>query len=244
MKTKTPKQATTIYQIAERAGVSSSTVARALNGENKEKSTRSASRADRIRSIAEQMGYRPNWRAKAFAEGKTRSVGLFQPKWWALLDGVNSSIVEGFVSELYKHKYHVVLVPVGDDDGEEWRRIIVEQRVDGCAMLQQIGGAATDVLGTISRYEMPAVLLNNDHGKGKIPSVLIDDYSGAVLAAKHLKLLGHTKVGFWVNALAEDHYSIHDRICGFKDEMGIDPDDDSMVWRSDDQKDPEPIGRG
>ncbi len=231
MKTKLPKRTATIYQIAERAGVSSSTVARALNGENKEKHHGSAKRAERIRRIAAQMGYRPNWRAKAFAEGKTHSIGLFQPKWHALFDGVNPGIVEGFVSELYKNRYHVVLVPVDADD-RGWRNLLVEQRVDGCAMLQHIGNAG-EVLNTIDRYDIPSVLINNDRGMEKISSVLIDDYAGAVLAVKHLKLLGHKRIGFYINHAAEDHYSIHDRLRGFKAELGIDGDDDSMVWRSD-----------
>lgn len=232
MKTRTPKRTATIYQIAERAGVSSSTVARALNGENKEKSSGSASRAERIRQIAEQMGYRPNWRARAFAEGKTRSIGLFQPKWWALLDGVNTGIVEGFVSELYKRQYHVVLVPIGE--GGEWQRMLSEQRLDGCAMLQHLVNAQ-QVVETLERYEIPAVMINNAEDGESQPGVLIDDYNGAILAVKHLKLLGHKKIGFYIADSAEDHYSIHERVRGFKSALGIDPSDDSMVWREDQQ---------
>jgi len=232
MKAKTPKRTATIYEIAERAGVSSSTVARALNGENKEKHRGSANRAERIRQIAEQLGYRPNWRARAFAEGKTRSIGLLQSKWWALLDGVNTGIFEGFVSELYKKQYHVVLVPVGED--EDWQRALSEQRLDGCAMFQQLSNAK-QVIDAITRYEIPSVMINNAEAVDSQPSVIIDDFNGAILAIKHLTLLGHKKIGFYISDKAGDHYSIHDRVRGFKYALEIDPSDDSMVWREDQQ---------
>src|SRR5688572_20453073 len=52
----------TIYEIAERAGVSSSTVARVLRGDVKGSSEGSAARVASIRNLAKEMGYRRNWR--------------------------------------------------------------------------------------------------------------------------------------------------------------------------------------
>jgi len=64
----------TIYEIAERAGVSSSTVARVLRGDVKETQQRSLKNATRIRRIANEMGYRPNRLARAFSRGRTCGI--------------------------------------------------------------------------------------------------------------------------------------------------------------------------
>ena len=66
----------TIYDIAREAGVSSSTVARVLRGATKGDRKDSAERAAHIRQIAHQLGYRPNLRARAFSERRTKGVGL------------------------------------------------------------------------------------------------------------------------------------------------------------------------
>src|SRR5688500_3501649 len=54
----------TIELIAQRAGVSPSTVARVLRGDVKGAQARSARKVSEIRRISEELGYRPNWRAR------------------------------------------------------------------------------------------------------------------------------------------------------------------------------------
>jgi LacI family transcriptional regulator len=68
--------AVTIDEIAERAGVSASTVARVLRGDVKGVQERSARKAREILRISEELGYRPNWRARALSRGKTHTIGL------------------------------------------------------------------------------------------------------------------------------------------------------------------------
>ncbi len=241
MTAKQPNRRTTIYQVAERAGVSSSTVSRALNGVSKEKSQGSASRAQRIRQIAEQMGYQPNWRARVFAEGKTRSVGLLQPSEDTMFKGVNTQIAAGFVSELYKHKYHVVLMPIGED--QEWQQTFDEQRVDGYAIMQQLD-EVEDVCEAIVRHDSPAVLINNTENRNYLPRVLIDDYAGMQLAIRHLTLLGHSQIGLHLGTHSLGHYSVQERLRGFQEAMGFKSGDDSMIWREDDQSIMRHLGRG
>ncbi len=62
--------AVTIKDVAERLGVSISTVSKALNGVG----TISAETTERIAKEAEKMGYRPNSRAQSFASRKTNKI--------------------------------------------------------------------------------------------------------------------------------------------------------------------------
>lgn len=88
----------TIYEIATRAGVSSSTVARVLRGDAREASQRSAETARRIRAIANELGYRQNLRARAFSRRCTRTIGLVYDEHVSVFDGVNAAICNGLAA--------------------------------------------------------------------------------------------------------------------------------------------------
>ena len=63
---------TTMKDIAERAGVSQTTVSRALN----KKADIGKATRDRILAIAQELNYAPNIHARALASGDSRTLGL------------------------------------------------------------------------------------------------------------------------------------------------------------------------
>ncbi len=221
---------TTIYEIARRAGVSSSTVARVLKGTNKENWASSARRAARIRRIAKELGYRPNWRARAFSEKRTRSIGMLQlyRGHYNIFDGVNSGILDSFTQTLQQEGYHLVIVRI--DDGGQWEPMVIDQRLDGCAMLQCMPAEVQQVLRS---SRLPNVLIN-DPGDAAGPQVLADDFGGAVLATEHLLELGHRRIAMYVHDEADPHYSIGERRRGFEhamDDAGL--KGSALYWHDD-----------
>ena len=62
----------TIYDIAREAGVSASTVSRALNGSNRV----SAGTKRRIMDLVERYNFRPNALAQGLAEARSRLIGI------------------------------------------------------------------------------------------------------------------------------------------------------------------------
>src|SRR5215469_8521490 len=64
-----------IGEVARRSGVSRSTVSYALSG----KRPVSAATRQRIKSVIDELGYRPNAAARALKEGRTRTLGLVVP---------------------------------------------------------------------------------------------------------------------------------------------------------------------
>ncbi len=69
----------TIKDIAKAAGVYPSAVSSALN--NKNHTRISEQRRNKIRRIAEEMGYRPNMQAACLRKGQAPAVGVFLPDW-------------------------------------------------------------------------------------------------------------------------------------------------------------------
>ncbi len=195
----------TIYEIAERAGVSSSTVARVLRGDVKETWKSTARRAEQIRRIAEEMGYRPNWRARALSTQRSWTMGLLYTRRIEIFDGVHGQIVTGFNDQLRGEGYQLLLLPV---ESKQFEDVVLGSRLDGCAMLaRHLPEKPADFL---RRSGMPSVLLN---GRSKLLEhrVEVDDYEGGFAAAQHLLELGHRRINLFVNESAEVHYSIDDR---------------------------------
>ena len=125
----------TIYEIAKQAGVSSSTVARVLRGDVKETQERSLKNADRIRKIADELGYRPNRLARAFSRGKTYGIGLLYTDDAWIFEGVNMAVVNSLVRSLQGDGYHLVFVPI--DQSNSWKDILLGGQIDGGLVFQE-----------------------------------------------------------------------------------------------------------
>lgn len=72
------KKQVTIYDIADRAGTSASTVGAVLNGSWRNRRI-SEKRANTIRKLANEMGYAPNMQARALRSVQSRMIGMIIP---------------------------------------------------------------------------------------------------------------------------------------------------------------------
>lgn len=203
----------TIYQIAERAGVSSSTVARVLRGDVKETQERSIKNADKIRRIAREMGYRPNRLARAFSRGRTYGIGLLYTDDAWVFEGVNMLVVNSLVRELQVLGYHLVFVPI--DESQAWKDILLGGQIDGGVVFQTL---PEDVTKALQEKELPLVLLG-DNSDPTISQVVVDDFAGAYAATKHLGGLGHKRIMLYVHDSIKPHCSIGERQRGFETAM-------------------------
>ncbi len=217
----------TIYDIARVAGVSSSTVARVLRGEMKEGRKDVAERAARIRRIAHQLGYRPNLRARAFSERRTRSVGLlFTDDSW-VFEGVNDLVVRAMVKELRKHHHHLILAPL--DEHGDWEDVVLGGYLDGCVTFQPLPARVRHAL---AEAELPCVLLG-DNSDPAMPHVVVDDHGGAYAAVRHLISLGHQRIGLYIHTRIKPHCSVGERTRGYEAAMR-EHDLEPVVWHTGD----------
>jgi DNA-binding LacI/PurR family transcriptional regulator len=200
----------TIYDIATKAGVSSSTVARVLRGNTRGERKDSAARAARIRRIADQLGYRPNLRARAFSEGRTKGIGLLyiQDEW--IFEGVNDKVVQGLVKELRRLEHHLLLAPI--DSSGDWRDLVLGGHIDGCLTFQRL---PDDVRQCVRHANLPCVLLG-DNSDPDLPHIVVADYEGAYAATRHLVGLGHERIGYFIHERVKPHCSIGERRRGYE----------------------------
>ena len=213
-----------IQDIAREAGVSHSTVSRALH----DSPLISAQVRRRIHLLAEEMGYMPNAVAQSLKGSCTNTVGL-----------IVTSIADPFVGRVVRGMEDIaqtagisVFLSVSNNDPERELELVetfYRRRVDGViSATAQIWGPYSERL---ARIEIPTVLVNqfSDVGRAQLRWVHVDDYSGACQAMQHLLALGHRRIGY-IGA-GNRPYSNQRRLAGYRDTLqqaGI-PIDDALI---------------
>lgn len=202
----------TIGEIAKRAGVSASTVARALRGDVKGSQKRSIEKALEIRRISEELGYRPSWRARALSRGKTHSIGLlYSDPMWIFEDPMNE-IAVSLTETLQRLKYDLRLIPVTAD--EQWKELVYGGAVDAVAFLVSTPKEAEEI---VTSKIVPVVSIGDK--RDDAPYVVADDEAGGYLATRHLLGLGHKKISFFVSDTIRPHFSVVERRAGYERAM-------------------------
>lgn len=185
--------ATTIKDIAKTAGVSVTTVSRALNGY----SDVSEKTRQRIMDIARELNYSPNTLARGLVMNVSKTIGL-------LVSGLNResekdqiifSILSGVNDSLSEKEYDLILFNTNTSKQREktYSQLCRERRVDGVI----IQGIKTDdpYLKEVVESDIPCVLIDIPVHSDNVGYVTTDNVSGARKAVEHLIGLGHKKIG-------------------------------------------------
>lgn len=181
--------AVSIKDIARVAGVSHSTVSRALrNSPLIPQST-----ALRIQQIAEEMGYSASAIGRGLVKGRTEAIGVVVT---SISDPFNGDVVAGLEEAANQCGYSVILAT---SQGLPEREISVvrafqSRRVDGIIVASSRVGS--NYASLLADLQIPVVLLNNQHPDEFGYSVRIDNRQGAFEATNHLIALGHRRIAY------------------------------------------------
>ncbi|WP_409273757.1 LacI family DNA-binding transcriptional regulator [Neobacillus sp. SCS-31] len=184
--------AKTIKDIAKTAGVSVTTVSRALNGY----SDVSEKTRQRIMDIAKELNYSPNILARGLVMNVSKTIGL-------LVSGLNResekdqiilSILSGVNDSVSEKEYDLILFNTNTSKQREktYSQLCRERRVDGVI----IQGIKTDdpYLKEVVESDIPCVLIDIPVHSENVGYVTTDNVTGARKAVEHLIGLGHEKI--------------------------------------------------
>jgi len=216
-----------IKDVAAAAGVSVSTVSRALRG----LPTVNPATAELVQQTAAELGYVPSAAAAAIATGRTRAVNVVVP---ALNTWFFSSLVEGIDGELRAAGYDMALFDLGYTGSERQRvfhRSLLRHRGD--ALVAVCIDFSADERAELRATGLPTIVVGNPV-RG-LRFVGIDEVAAARLATQHLIGLGHRDI-LHLSGGDEDELGLNaqvpkGRLLGFRqalDEAGI-PLDPSRV---------------
>ncbi|RVU22918.1 LacI family transcriptional regulator [Streptomyces antnestii] len=195
---RTPARRPTIKDIALRSGVSESAVSFALNG----KAGVSETTRDRVRRVADQLGWRPSAAARALSGEGSATVGLVLARPASTL-GVESfflQLVSGVQEVLATRRLGLLFQVVEDLSAEcdAYRRWWAERRVDGVLVVDPRADDPRPPL--LDELGLPAVVIGSlppgDDGTGHpgITNLWADDARAMASIAGHLHGLGHRRI--------------------------------------------------
>jgi DNA-binding LacI/PurR family transcriptional regulator len=193
-----------IRAVAKAAGVSISTVSRALRGY----SDVNPETRRRVQDAAAALGYSPNPIGQSLVLGRSGYVAvLFSRRHSpALLDRFYAEVLGGIETVLEAGGLSLVLVTLQSLDVE--RRLTGRGRVDGVVAL------GCDIplafLRRLHRSSLPLVLVDQP-GWASVPSVTVDNEAGAYTATRHLLERGRRRVAFIAESLSDRNFALRKR---------------------------------
>jgi len=177
----------TIKDVAERAGVSVSTVSIALKRDPRvRESTR-----QRILEAVQSLGYRPNGIARDLKMQQTQTMAVFLHD---LGGPFYSELVSGVQDVALSYGYSPIVACSVGGKGVALERLLVENRVDGAIILDPY--IEEDFIRRVAGPTLPLVLLDRDVAGPHVYRVTSDHEGGAFSVTMHLLEMGYRQIAF------------------------------------------------
>lgn len=177
----------TLRDVARAAGVHYSTASRALSGDPAPRV--SALTAERVRRVAERLGYRPHMGARGLRKGRTGIIGVVVAD---LGNSFIAPVIRGIENALEPRGLMAVIAET-QDDPERFEHVLehlASRRVDALITSSARLGDV-EMLTAFAKREAPVVLVVRNLPGSGLPCVHADDRRGGELAAGYLAELGH-----------------------------------------------------
>lgn len=179
---------TTIKDVADRAGVSITTVSHVIN------ETRYVSEelTNKVLLAMSDLEYQPNFIARGLRSGSTKTIGLIIPDISNLFFAEFSRRIEdcGF-----DHGYNVVLCNTdGDIDKEKvYIDFLLSKQIDGLIFFS----AGDSKVGhrKLNKQKTPVVIVDREPTDVHADIVLINNRAGGYIATNYLLSLNHKRIG-------------------------------------------------
>ena len=201
--------ATTIRDVAARAGVGTTTVTRVLNGER----SVSAGSRQRVLDAVEALFYRPNIFARGLSGNRSFLICLLIPE---VIPGYVTEFQLGAIERCRAAGYHLVAQPYDSREphyAEAVREAIGALRPDGFIITPPISDDL-GVLGVLEAAGTPYVRLSPGLELERGNSISIDELEAARQMTELLIEAGHRRIGF-VRA-HPDHVAAGGRFDGYR----------------------------
>lgn len=204
---------TTLKEVAEKAGVSITTVSRVINdNELVNSETR-----NRVQEAMQEMGYHPSRVAQRLrgTKGRSKLFGLIIPD---IQNAFYSNIVRGIEDVAYKQNYAVILCNSDEDQEKEkfYLEVLRSESVDG--IIFPPINQDSKVVEELFKSGLPLVCVDRRLNTDGVDTVVVDNKMGSYQVTNYLLGLGHQRIGFITSA--GNFSSFKERQSGYEQALG------------------------
>jgi LacI family transcriptional regulator len=202
----------TLKDMAQTLNTSVATISRAL----KDKPDISAEMRQKVRQLAEELGYQPNPIALNLKNHRSQSLGVVIPK---VVHFLFSTMISGILEEAERYGYNV-LISESNQKYDRERRIIHDfmgGKVDGLLICFSNQTRNFDHIEQVMNAAIPLVMLDKSTDAITADQVVVDDYEGAFAAVEHLIEQGYKRIAH-INGNDALHHS-QARMSGYADAL-------------------------
>lgn len=202
----------TIKTMAERLGVSTSTVSRVLSGKAAQ-SRISANTRRRVLAEAARCNYTSISIAHSLRTQKNNSIGILIP---SLMNPYFAEMSSFIIQEARRKRYTSIVIDTMEDEKElrEGIRQLTARQVDGIIAIPC--GTDSSFLEAVS-HEVPVILIDRYYEESTLPYVSTNNYAGGYEATSSLISMGHSNIVCIQGVL--NSTPNNERVKGYKDAM-------------------------
>jgi len=215
----------TIYDLAHKLQISSTTVSRAL----KDDPLISLKTRKKIFELAEKMGYRTNYFARNLRTQKTNTIGCIVHE---LQSNFITTVLGGIEEVATEAGYDLLITHSSESAKKEVAnaRNLFQKRVDGLITSLSIDTVNLNHFKPFAEKGVPVVFFDRVEKTENYTAVIIDNYKSGYQATQHLIEQGCKKIAIVTSSLVRNVYS--ERLRGYKDALfdyGISFDENLII---------------
>ncbi|MGY4690752.1 LacI family DNA-binding transcriptional regulator [Salibacterium sp. K-3] len=205
--------------VANKAGVSQSTVSRVLNNSPGVSKTN----MEKVTRAMKELNYRPNAIARSLVNKQTNTIALISGP---LHNPYFAETTTSIVNEANARGYNINVFFENDGDNMSIYESVLSMQLDGIILSSIYMN--DPIFEELQQLDLPFMMFNRRHNKGG-HYVEIDNDKAGRMAARHFLELGHRHAGFIGGPLYTSTF--YGRYKGFTEEMNI--QDSSLIQETD-----------
>lgn len=208
---KTPSQKTvpTLADVARRAGVSTATVSRCLNSPNRVV----GGTRERVLEAVRELGYAPNFSARALAAKQTNTVGAVIP---TMENAVFARGLQAFQEELGRHGKTLLVASSAYNSAleEEQVRALVARGADGLLLIGY--DRSPELYAFLAKRKVPALVAWSYANGQALPAIGFNNRAAMAALARLVLQKGHRHLAC-ISAPTESNDRARGRVQGVLD---------------------------
>lgn len=180
----------TMKDVAEKAGVSKSTVSQYLNGRFEYMGDETK---QRIQAAVEELGYRPNYVARSLKQKRTSMIGVIVAN---IVHRFSTEVSRAIEDLCHENDIHAIVCNADDNPGKEKKYIemLRAKQVDGMIIFPT--GENEEIYRNMVEEKYPVVFMDRKIEDMSIDTVVVNNTEAACNVVRHLIERGHERVGF------------------------------------------------